>query len=429
MAEKAGEYLKEVKSPTELKRVLEFEVPRERVEDEIHDIIEGIRKDVALPGFRKGKAPLEMVMARYGETARKEAIERLIPEAYEQALKKEALKPALPAEISDLKYGEDGPLAFHIAIELYPKIDLKPYAGVKVAKAAKPVEDGDVEREIGNLRERLAKYEKVEGPLESGQIAVLDYWRIGEDEKPVKGSRVANHPVEIGSGKLVKEFDEGLVGAARGETKAIEVTYPDDVPDAEMRGKTVRFGAEVKETMRKVLPGLDEDFAKMFGAESLDALKAKVREGLAAAYEQEATSQAKQEVLHKVTEENFFEVPEGFVSMALESMLKPYREEFEKEGDAETTEKLAQLTERLKPIAVKLVKEEFIVDEIAKRENIAAEEKDIEAILAALAKRKGISVEEARAEAAKSEETGRWRRDIVRNKVLDFLFRNAEVEG
>jgi trigger factor len=429
MASNAGDYLKDVKSPAGLKRVLEFEVPRERVEGEIREIIEGIRREVVLPGFRKGKAPADVIKARFGETARKEAIERLIPEAYQEGLKKAALRPALPPEISSFNYGEEGPLAFHVAVELYPVVELKSYRGIKVKKETKPVVEADIDREVEALRDRFANFTKVEEGAEPAHIAVIDYWRIGDDGEPVKASRVANYPVEIGSGRLVKEFDAALVGARAGDQKTVEVTYADDFPDAEMRGKTVKFGAEVKQVMKKVLPELDETFLKALDTETVDALRAKIRTSLEAAFEREAASKAKQDILAAIAVENPFEVPEGFVAMAVESMLKPYRQEFERTGEADAEAKLAEVREKIKPVALKLVKEEFVVDEIARRESVSVEEKDIEEIFEALAARRGITVADARAEAEKSDEPDRWRRDIVRNKVLDFLFQNAEVQG
>jgi trigger factor len=432
MANGGVDYLKQVRSPGELKRVLEFEVPRERVEAEIETIIQGIRRDVALPGFRKGRAPADLVRARFGETARKEAIDRLIPEAYEQALKKEDLRPVLPAQISDLAYEGEGPLSFRISIELFPKIELKPYTGVAAKKETVAVDADHVERELGALRERMARFEKVEGPAGPDLVAVMDYWRLGEDGEVVKGSRVTNYPVEIGSGKLVKEFEQGLVGTKAGETRTIDVVYPDDFPEEGLRGKSVKFGLEVKQVARKILPELDEEFAKAFKAESMDDLKGKIKEGLERSGEADAVAKAKREILRSVIDQSLFEVPDGLVAMALESLMKSYREEFEARGaaDKDRTEKqLGEIQERMRPLAVNLVKEQFIVDEIAKREGIVAEDEEIEEIISAVALRAGISVEEARSRAAKADEPSRWRRDIVRNKVLDFLYKNADLQG
>ncbi|MFZ1946452.1 MAG: trigger factor [bacterium] len=433
MGNGGADYLKQVKSPGELKRILEFEVPRERVQAEIETIIQGIRRDVALPGFRKGKAPADLVRARFAETARKEAIDRLIPEAYEQALEKEALRPVLPAQISDLNYDtKAGPLSFQISIELFPKIEIKPYTGVAVKKETVAIGDDHVERELGALRERMARFEKVDGEVGPDLVAVMDYWRVGEDGGPVKGSRVANYPVEIGSGKLVKEFEQGLVGTKAGETKTIDVVYPEDFPDEGMRGKSVKFGMEVKQVARKILPELNDEFAKAFKTESVEELRRRIKEGLERSAQEEAVSKAKREILRKVIDQSLFEVPDGLVRMALESLVKSYREEFEARGGADkdqTDARLSEIEERMRPLAVNLVKEQFIVDEIAKRESIVAKDEEIEEILSAIAVRAGIPVEEARSRAAKSDEPTRWRRDIVRNKVLDFLYQKADLQG
>ena len=431
-AAEGAEYLKEMKSPSSLKRVLEFEVPRERVEAEIDAIMQEIKREATLPGFRKGKAPMDMIKARFGETARKEAIDRLIPEAYEQALKKESLRPVMPAEIGGLTYGEQGPLSFSISIELFPKVEIRPYKGVQVKKQVQAVWPEDEERELKALRDRAARFEDVGGEAEPSHIAVLDYWRIGEDGNPVADSRVAGYPVEIGSANLVKEFNEGLVGAKAGDHKTIVVNYPADFPEESMRGKTVRFGVDVKEIKRKILPALDEEFAKMFQLDSVDALKAKLKQGIQSAREHEATSSAKGEILRKIVEESQFEVPEGLIEMALDSMVKSYIEDLEAHGRArpedKDQEKLKEIRERIRPVAVNVVKEQFIVDEIAKRESLTAKDEEIEEILQAVAARGGISVEEARSRLAKSDEPSRWRRDIIRNKVLDFLYQNAEVQ-
>jgi len=223
------------------------------------------------------------------------------------------------------------------------------------------------------------------------------------------------------------------VGTKSGDEKTVAVTYPNDFPDEGLRGKTVRFGVVVKEVNRKILPDLNDDFAKLFKVETLDALRADLDKAIEAARERDATSRAKQEIMKTVVVESAFEVPEGLVGMTLDSMMKSYGEDSEARGEAPAEDKLAEklneIRERLKPLAVNLVKEQFIIDEIAKRENISAKDEEIEGILEAVAARGGISLEDARSRAAKSDEPSRWRRDIIRNKVLDFLYQNADVQS
>jgi trigger factor len=428
MAGEAEEYLKGVESPTDLKRILRFEVPRERVEREIDEIIMELRKGLSLPGFRKGKAPLGLVRSKFAETAKKEAIEKLIPEAYRRALDRESLRPVLPAEISNMEYGAEGPLSFDIAIEVFPQIDLKHYKGVKVKKEVKPVEDADVDREVDGLRQRLARFEKLEREAETGDIVVMDYWRVGADDKPVRGSRVTNYPAEVGSGGLVKDFDEALVGVGKGGKKTIEITYPDDFPQQDLRGKQARFGIEVKEVGRRVVPDLDEEMAKAMGLESVEALTQRVRDGLKEAHEQEAVRKVQHDILRTVVEESSFEVPEGLVNMGLESMMKSYREEYGRSDAPDTADKLDEIRERLRPLAINVVKEQFIIDDIAKREKITVQEAEIEAVLESVAGQTGVSVDEARKRADESDDFSRWRRDILKKKVLDFLLEHAEVE-
>jgi trigger factor len=421
------EFLKAMKSPTELKRVLEFEVPRARVEKEIQGIIDGIRKEVSLPGFRKGRAPVDVVRARFAKTARKEAVEKIIPEAYRRALEKEALRPVLPAEISDVEYGLDGPLRFRVEIEVFPRVQAGKYKGVKARKESKPLEDTEVDREIDALRERFARFDEVERPAQAHDTVIADYWRVGVDGKPLKGSKVSNYPFDLTAPGLLGEFKEALAGVGVGDKKPVEVTYPDDFTQEEMRGKKVAFLVDVKKIGERRLPGLDRDFAKLLGLESVEEVRQKVMEGLQKARQEETEAKLKRDILNRVIEASDFEVPEGLVNMGLDSIMKSYGGDKETE-DAGSRERLKETRERLRPLAVNLVKEQFVIDDIAEREGIAVDEAQIDEIIATVAQRSGLSVEEARRRAAESEEMDRWRRDILRNKVLDFLVEHAEVE-
>ena len=398
------------------------------MEDEIESIIEGIRKEVALPGFRKGKAPLELVRARFQQTARKEAIEKLIPQAYEKALAKESLRPVLPAEISDMEYGGEGPLTFRVAIELFPQVEVKRYKGISVKKDLREVTDQDVDRQIEALRERFAGFEKLDREAAADDVVVVDYWRLGADGKRIPGSKIANYPVQLGGAGVVKEFNDGLAGVRKGDTKTIEVTYPEDFGQEDLRGKTIAFGLEVKDVGRRVVPELDEEFMKMLAVDSVDDLRTKVSEQLAAAMDNEATANMKRSVLNTIVQESTFEVPEGMVKMALDSMMESYRKEYEHPDVKDGDERLAEIRQRLHPVAVNIVKEQFIIDHLAKEEKIAVEESDFDALVRSIAERSGMSPEDVRPRLADSEELDRWRRETLKNKVLDFLLENADTQ-
>jgi trigger factor len=421
-------YLSGMKSPSDLKRVLEFEVPRERVEKEIQGIIDGIRKEVSLPGFRRGKAPIDVVRARFAETARKEAIEKLVPEAYQQALKKESLRPALPAEISRVEYGHEGPLRFSVEIELFPEVRTGKYKGVKAKKEVKPVEEGDIDREIEALRLRFARFTEHKRPSEPDDVVVADYWRLGADGKPARGSKVSSYPFDLGAEGLLPEFKEALVGVEIGDRKTVAVTYPDDFSQEELRGKRISFLVEVKKTGKRSLPDIKDELTKMLGVDSVEVMREKLKEGVENARQEEAETKLRRDILNAVIADSNFEVPEGLVSMALDSMMESYGAEAKDKEDPEVRAKLDQARERLRPLGVNLVKEQFIIDDIAERESITVEDAEIEDVIKTVAGRAGLSVEEVRRKAAESDEISRWRRDILKNKVLDFLKQHAKVE-
>ena len=199
-----------------------------------------------------------------------------------------------------------------------------------------------------------------------------------------------------------------------------------------MRGRSVTFGVEVREVGKKILPEIGEEFAKSLGLDSMESVRSKIKEGIAQSYEQEAIRKMKQEILYSIVKESRFEVPDGLVNMGIESMMKSYRqdedESEEKAEDSEAGRKLDEIRANLRPLAVNIVKEQFIIDDIAKREKITVGDDEIEEVLKSVAERSGISIDETRRRAAESDEIGRWRRDILKGKVLDFLLEHADVK-
>ena len=194
MSETTG-YLKEMTSPSTLKRVLQFEVPRETVEKQIDDMIEKVRKEIKVDGFRKGKVPKEIAQAKYAETAQQEAIEKVIQDAYSEVLEKEALRPVTPAGVTALDFEDGQPLTFTVEIEVLPEINIEKYKGMKATKVTREVEDKDVDAEVENLRERFSTSSSVDREAANGDIVAIDYWRIDDDGQRDRGEQDHRFPV------------------------------------------------------------------------------------------------------------------------------------------------------------------------------------------------------------------------------------------
>ena len=426
MSEATG-YLKEMTSPSTLKRVLQFEVPRGTVEKEIDDMIEKVRKEIKVDGFRKGKVPKEIAQARYAETAQQEAIEKVIQDAYSEVLEKEALRPVTPAGVTALDFEDGQPLTFTVEIEVLPEINIEKYKGMKAKKIAREVEDKDVDTEVENLRERFSTSSSVDREAANGDVVAIDYWRIDDESNEVAESKITGFPFEIGKQNVLKEFDDGLVGVRKGDSKEIDVTYPDDFEHEEARGKTVKFGVSVNDVKNKVLPELTDDFAIQVGADSLLDLRLKVRESIQRMYDDDARSKMKGEIMQAVIEANPFEVPEAMIEASLDAMMETYKKGPDPESE-EVKQQLADLREKMRPVGVNVVKEQFIIDEIAKREGITVEQADIEEVLSSYAERMNAPPDQVRDWAMKSGEIKRWRHNILGNKVTNLLLDSAKVE-
>jgi trigger factor len=427
MGEDSG-YLKEMTSPSTLKRVLQFEVPRDEVEKHVSDMIEKVRKEIKVDGFRKGKVPRELAKARYANTAQQEAIEKVIQDAYSEVLEKESLRPVTPASVTQLDFAEGRPLTFTVEIEILPEIKIEEYKGMKVKKVEREVEDKEVDAEVENLRERFSSSSSVDREAGNGDIVAIDYWRVDDEGKEVAESKITGFPFELGKQSVLKEFDEGLIGAKKGDTREISVTYPEDFEQEEMRGKTVKFGVEVNEVKNKVLPELTDDFAIQVGADSLLDLRLKVRESIQKMLDDDARSRMKGEIMQAVIEANPFEVPEAMIEASLDAMMETYKKGPEPETE-EAKRQLADLREKMRPVAVNVVKEQFIIDEIAKREGITVDAADIDKVISSYAERMNVPPDQVRDWAMKSGEMRRWRHGILGDKVTNLLLDSATVES
>jgi trigger factor len=421
-------YLREIESPSGLKRVLKFEIPRDAVEAEIDRNIDELRKDISVPGFRKGKVPKDMAKARYAKTARQEAVEKIIQDAYGKALEEKSLKPVTPAAVTSLDFEEGKPLTFSIEIEVLPEVKIENYKGIKVQKIEREVKDQEVDEEIENLRDRFATTSSVDREAAQGDIVAIDYWRKDEEGNEVADSKVTGFPFELGRQKVLKEFDEALAGARKGDTKDITVQYPEDFDQHELRGKKVTFGVEVSDVKDKTLPELSDDFAIRVGAESLLDLRLKVRESIEKMYQDDAKSRMKAQIVQGIIDANPFEVPEAMIEASLDAMMESYKKEAGQEDEA-AKQQLDEIRKKMRPVAVNVVKEQFIVDEIAKREGITVEQADIEKMISSFCERMNVPADQVREWAGKSGEIRRWRHNILRDKVMNFLLESSGVEG
>jgi len=278
----------EFQDVSETQKTLTIEIPSTVVDAEIDRVARGYSKQARLPGFRPGKVPSTIIKQRFRDQIHHDVMHDLIPRAVEEALQERGIEPVATPDIKDVSLSEGQPLKFTAAIETVPPFDPGDLSTISLRQPSSAITDDAVEKTLERLRERGAKHETVEGrPVAEGDTAVVDLDRTDPDGKVDHHEGVS---VELGAAGNPPGFDENLVGLNAGDEKTFVVRFPDDYAVKEMANTAVSYTAKVKEVRRKVLPALDDEFAKDVGPfESLTQLRDRVRTDMQADADQHAS--------------------------------------------------------------------------------------------------------------------------------------------
>ncbi|MFB6259886.1 MAG: trigger factor, partial [Thiohalorhabdaceae bacterium] len=249
-----------------LQRQLTVKVPAERVNQELDQRLRQLAQKVNLPGFRPGKVPLHVVEQKYRNEVYGEVMNELLSQTYSEALEQNELNPVAQPDVEPGELKRDEEFAYTANFEVYPEVEPTGYKGMELTKRTAEVDDAAIDETIERLREMRADYQPVERAAAEGDQVLIDF--AGQiDGEAFEGGEASDYTMELGSGRHLKEMEEGLVGASAGETRTIRVPFPDDYPREDLAGKTAEFEVTVKEVREKQLPEVDEAFLQAFGVE------------------------------------------------------------------------------------------------------------------------------------------------------------------
>jgi trigger factor len=407
----------EAKKSEGAERLLQVTVPVADVNEAKQKAARKIAGSVSLPGFRPGKAPIAMVMKRFGEAIRSEAIETLVQQAYREVLEREQLKVAAQPHIHDLKFADDAPLTFDLHVEVRPEVKLARTSGFKVSRTTRVVTEDDVQQQLEQMREQRASWRPVEDkPMEGDMVTVL--LATTEDGGEMPEGR--EYRLVLGGGQAIPGIEEVIMEIKPGEAAQRPVRWPDDFPDEAQRGKTKTVRVELKEAKRKALPELDDAFARELGDfDSLDALRKAVREDM----EESATRESDAEVRHKLLDEiigaNPFDVPPSWVAQLVHGYAEAYK------IPEEEHERFAQ---GFRPMAERQVRRDMVIDAIAEAEGLKATEGEIDEKVTEMAGKRGVSPGQLYAQLQKAQRLSELERGITEDKVFAWLFDKNTVE-
>ena len=409
------------------KRRLEVEEGPEVVQQAWERAFARVQKEARLPGFRKGKVPRSMIKLHFSDNVRQEVARHLIPEVYRQALAETRLRPVEEPGLQEVTLEESAPLKFSAVIEIKPTITLGRYVGLSVKHAPKPFAETEVDEALARMQEQHAEYPAVERPADVGDLVIVDYTLTPDGMEP---RAETGYAFTIGSGAIMPEIDEAAIGLAPGGSRQTRVRFPDDYPNEALRGKSADAQVRVTEVKEKVLPPLDDDFAKSVGEfETLDALRAELRKGLQARREQENRRELENAVMEAALAEHPFEVPEALVLRQVGYQIERMREQIRRQGvDPDRLPwDYAKMLEELKPGAAKAVRRALLIEAIAEKEGLQPSEADVEAEVERLARSSQRPAPAVRSMLERDGDLERLRISLMEKRTLDFLIERATV--
>ena len=413
---------------------VEAEVSADTIETAVNKATRALGKDLRMPGFRKGKVPAPVVLQRFGrEVVVDEAVRASLNSWYSEALRESAIHPIGDPELKLEELPAAGqPLTFSFEIGVRPIATLGEYKGVAVAKPSSEPDEGAVDAELETLRERQARLDTVEEAAADGDFLVVDY--AGSiDGELFEGGQARDQMIELGGGRLIPGFEEGLVGAVAGDERTLELSFPDDYPQPDLAGKPAQFAVSVKEVKRKQLAELDDAFAEQAaGFDTLAELREDIAAKLSEGAERQAEAAFREAVLDAVVANATIEVPESHVEARARELWDRMLHSLSHQGiNKELYLQISgrseeDLLSEAKPDAEQGIKREAVLVAVVAAEGLVAADGDVLDALQAPAARENVDPEKLRAQLEKAGRLDELREDIVQQHALDLIVEQAK---
>ena len=412
---------------------LTIEVSAEELEKAIESVYQRSKKNISVPGFRKGKVPRKMIERMYGkEVFYEDAVNDLLPDAYEDALEEceEEIVSSPKIEVIQVEAGK--PLIFTAEVATKPEIGLGKYKGVKIDKIDTEVTEEEVNAQVDRERENNARNIAVEDrPVKDGDMTVIDFEGF-VDGVAFEGGKGEDYPLTIGSGAFIPGFEEQLVGAEIGKEVEVNVTFPENYQAEELKGKAALFKCTVKEIKEKELPELDDEFASEVSEfETLAEYKEDIKKNLSERKAQEAKRAKEDAVIDAIINDSDIEIPDPMLETEQRHMADDFGQRIQMQGI--NLEQYFQITgssydtlvEQIKPQAEKRIKSRLVLEAVAAKEGIEVSEEEYVKETERMAEIYQMEAEKVR-EMLSEKEKKQVMKDLAIQKAVDFVVENAK---
>lgn len=412
-----------------VQRKVHIELPADEVASEFSRAYQNLGKRVRIKGFRAGKAPRSVLQGIYGDEIREQVRSQLVEHSLGEVIKDRGLQIVSRPEVDAAELHENGEFSFSAVFEVKPEIDVKNYLGIDVEKARIAVTDDQVDEALKRLQQSHARLEPVTDRTvaERGDFIAVDF-AGSVDGKPFSGGKGENYVIELGAGQTLPQFDDALQGAKQGTEKQINVTYPEDYPNRGLAGKTAEFSVVVREIKQKVLPTIDDDFAKDHGeCSSLEELKGVIRQRLEAELAQYQQEELKEQILNHLIESHSFEPPASMVERQTRYLLERNGTSAASSPEGKTVPTTEETRKALEARAVRQVQATLLVEKISELEKIDVEDRDVQERVDKLVRTAGERGKTLRDFYSRPEARADLRTQIAFERTLDFLLQRANV--
>lgn len=406
-----------VEEPEAWKRRLTVTVPQERVTRARDRECRKLAKSARLKGFRQGKVPVQVIEQRFGPLLEQRTVQRLLQEAYLQALKQQELQPIGEPKFGDVQYDPGRSFTFQVELEILPELRLDRVSGFRVQRPEVDVSEADVEATLEGLRKQRAVWRPVDRPPTEGDQVAFSITRLDDADN----AKPRPYRLELGAVYIIPEVESAIRGMSPGHGEEFDITFPEDSEDPELAGATRRLRIELMDVKEAQLPEVDDEFARDVGElETLEELTTAIREDLQRHAERDAEDTVRNALTQEIIEANAVEVPPAMVARYLDDIIKA-----PEDADREQVE---SARDSLRPAALLQIKRHLVVDALAEREGLEATDQDLTEKIEQLAERSQKKPDEIRRRLHRDKRLEELRRQITAEKVFEYLKSQSTVE-
>lgn len=404
------------------------EIDKAEFEQALNKAYAKCRKDIMLPGFRKGKAPRKMVESMYGATVfYEDAVNEIFPDIYTKAIVEQELKAVGSPSVSNMDTPDEGGVVLTIETELYPEVTLGQYKGLEVPKREVKVEESEVDAEVGRMAERNARIETVDRAAANGDTVVIDFEGF-VDDKPFQGGKAEDYSLTLGSGSFIPGFEDALVGAVAGEERDVNVTFPEDYSAKELAGKPAVFKCKVHEVKESIKPELDDEFAKDVSEfDTLDALKDDIRTRFTKSRTEQNERAFESAAVQMAAANMTCSIPACMIDEQVDHQIEQFAYQLQSQGmKMEDYVKmvggdLSSLRASMRPMAEQTVRSDILLSEIAHAENLEVTDEEVEEELKKLAEQYQMELDKVKA----AVDTAAVKSDLMGRKAAKLITDSA----